>query len=47
MLYHTINGIIASIGIVSLLLVTVACPSKSYYWNFYENEKFLSCPSQV
>ncbi|KAK3724870.1 hypothetical protein LTR37_000918 [Vermiconidia calcicola] len=46
LLYKTCNVIVAVIGIVSLLAVTVDCPTGSgYYWAFREN-KMLSCPSQ-
>ena len=47
MLYHIINGAIAIIGIVALLLITVDCPAERYYWDFHDNQKVLSCPSQV
>lgn len=45
-LYHSVNGLVATIGLVSVLIVSVACPPETYYWNFHDNRVVLSCPSQ-
>ncbi|KAF2724449.1 hypothetical protein K431DRAFT_318224 [Polychaeton citri CBS 116435] len=44
-LYHICNGIVAVIGLASIFMLTVDCPSDSdFYWAFYKNRG--SCPSQ-
>lgn len=47
LLYHIANGLVATIGIVSILIVSVACPSEAFYYNFHDNQRILPCPSQV
>ena len=47
MFYYIVNGLVAAVGLVSVLVVSVACPSESYYWNFHDNRVNLDCPSQV
>ena len=45
-LYHTLNGIVAFIGVLSIVVVLAGCPSGSgYYWAFSWNA--ATCPSQV
>lgn len=45
--YHIVNGLVAMAGVVAVLVVSIACPSASYYWNFHDNKIDLDCPSQV
>lgn len=47
LLYQIVNGVVATIGLVSILIVSVACPAETYYWNFHDNKIYLSCPSRV
>jgi len=45
-LYSICNIVVAAIGMMSVLIVTVGCPTTStYYWAFHANRD--SCPSQV
>ncbi|USW48102.1 hypothetical protein Slin15195_G014210 [Septoria linicola] len=44
-LYHVCNGVVAVIGLVSIIVVIAGCPSTSgYYWAFHLNAD--SCSSQ-
>ena len=46
-IYHVLNGVVAALGLVTVLMVTVDCPSESgYYWAIHDN-RLMSCPSQV
>lgn len=47
MFYYIMNGLIATAGLVSVLVVSLACPAEPYYWNFHDNKVNLDCPSQV
>lgn len=44
--YYACCGLVAVFGLMSILIVLVACPSETgYYWAFYANR--AECPSQV
>ena len=44
--YHTLNGIAALLGVISIVVVLAGCPpSSGYYWAFSRNA--ATCPSQV
>lgn len=47
LLYHVANALVAATGIVSILIVSIGCPSEDFYWNFHDNQHTLLCPSQV
>ena len=45
--YQGVNGALAAIGFISILVVTVDCtPGSGYYWAIYDN-RFAGCPTQV
>lgn len=44
--YYACCGLVAVFGLMSILIVLVACPSETgYYWAFFANR--AECPSQV
>lgn len=44
--YHTCNAVVAVLGLASVLIATVNCPTVSgYYWAFSANQ--ASCSNQV
>jgi len=44
-LYRSSNVVVAVLGIVSVIIAVVDCPTRDFYWAFYANQAF--CPNQV